>query len=335
MPKTTHLALCFDLSAAGSGAPDEVELIPAGPIVVGRDGRRWIFDAESIEAVLQAFEARNAHLPIDWEHASQHRAPNGEDAPAAAWITRLEIRDGALWGAVEWTDRGRNQVVAREYRYLSPVFDYEKSSSRIVRMVSAGLTNIPNLHLQALNSEGDTPMRSALLIAAIAASLSLKPEATDDDIAAGINAMRKQLDDETLRALNAERTAATPSLDRFVPRADHDALLARAANAEQKLKDRDAADHQAAVKGAIEGALKAGKITPATVDYHTAMCADSAGLERFKAFVGAAAVVAPDGTPEKRPDNQDTALNAEESAVCALLGVSAEDFAKQRALLAA
>lgn len=179
-------------------------------------------------------------------------------------------------------------------------------------------------------------IRSALLVAAMAAALSLKPEATDDDLATGINQLKKKLDDETLRALNAERTAATPSLDRFVPRADHDALLARAANAEKALKDRDAADHKAAVDAAIDGALKAGKITPATVEYHTAMCADSAGLERFKQFVGAAAVIAGDGKPEKKtPGTTGTALNAEERAICEATGVTPEDFAKQRDALAA
>lgn len=338
MRKRTHsVAFCFDLSGTGNGAPTEVELIPAGPEVVGRDGRRWLFDASSAAAVIQAFDARKAQVPIDWEHATQLRAPNGQEAPAAAWITALDVRDGALWGTVDWTERGRNQVEQREYRYLSPVFDFEPATNRIVRFVCAGLSNLPNLHLQALNSEGDdTMIRSAALVAALAAVLSLKPEATDDEIATGLNSMKQRLDDETQRALNAERTAATPSLERFVPRADFDAATTRATNAEQKLKDRDAADHKAAVDAAIDGALKAGKITPATTDYYRASCSDTAGLERFKAFVGSAAVVAPDGKPEKKPDDATaTALNAEEQAICQATGVSPEEFAKQRAALAA
>lgn len=336
MPKRTHLALCLDLTGTGNGAPAEVELIPAGPDVVGRDGRRWLFDETAGAAVLQAFAARNAQLPIDWEHASQHRAPNGEAAPAAAWVTRLDVRDGALWGTVEWTERGRNQVSGREYRYLSPVFDFEPSTGRIVRLVSAGLTNLPNLHLQALNSEGDTMNRSAALVAALAAVLGLKPEVSDDDIAVALNTMKKRFDDETQRALNAERQAATPPLDRFVPRADHDAALARATNAENALKDRDAADFTAQVKTAVDGALKAGKITPASVEYYTASCSDAAGLERFKAFVGAAAVIAPDGNPEKKtPGATDTALNAEERAVCQATGIAPEEFAKHRTALQA
>ena len=38
----------------------------------------------------------------------------------------------------------------------------------------------------------------------------------------------------------------------------------------------------------IEAALGAGKITPATVEYHKASCRQDGGLERFRDFVKAA-----------------------------------------------
>ncbi|WP_226926296.1 MULTISPECIES: phage protease [unclassified Pseudomonas] len=134
-------------------APEWVELIPAGPKVTGRDGRSWVFDQGSAQLVTNAFVGRSIDLPIDWEHATQRRAPQGQDAPAAGWITVLQLRIGTLWGKVSWTPRGRAQVEAREYRYLSPVFDYETESRRIVALVSAGLANKPNLLLTALNNE--------------------------------------------------------------------------------------------------------------------------------------------------------------------------------------
>lgn len=338
MPKMRamhRIALNVDLGAEPGVAPLELELIPAGPEVVGRDGRRWLFDDSAASAVMDAFSSRGIDLPVDFEHATQLRAPNGEAAPAAGWITGLSIRDGALWGAVTWTADAAAQIAQRAYRYISPVFDYSPSTNRIARMVSAGLTNLPNLRLQALNQE--QPMnRSAALVAAIAASFSLAATATDDELATAINTMKKGLDDETLRATNAERNAATPSLERFVPRADHDAALARASNAENALRDRNKADHKASVDAAIDGALKAGKITPASVEYYTATCSDAEGLERFKAFVSGAPVVAPDGEPEKKkPGATSTALNQEERAVCQATGISPEDFIKQRDAAAA
>lgn len=323
-----RLSLCIALNSAGGQAPDAVELIPAGPKVSGRDGRHWLFDGQAERDVLGAFEARGVELPIDWEHATQHRAPNGEDAPAAAWIKFLEIRGGALWGAVGWTPRGGAQVVNQEYRYLSPVFDFDPATGRIARLVSAGLTNTPNLHVQALNSEEASSMkRSTLLAASILSAFGLPEGAEDDAVATAINAMKKDLG--TAQALNSEKA---PALDRYVPRADYDALVTRATNAEQAVKARDTADHAAAVDTEISAALKAGKITPATEGYHRASCSDQAGLKRFQEFVAAAPAVATETAGfDKRPDGKATALNAEQKDACRLLGITEADYAAELA----
>lgn len=130
--------------------PEWIELIPPGPAVVGVDGRRWLNDAP--EKIVTAFAARTRPMVIDWEHASEHRAPVGLDAPAAGWIDRIEVRDGAIFGHVErWTERATAMLRAGEYRYVSPVFNYEKETSRIREVTSAALTNRPNLPLAALN----------------------------------------------------------------------------------------------------------------------------------------------------------------------------------------
>lgn len=142
-------------------APEWIELIPAGPNISGRDGRKWLFDPVGAQLVIRAFTVRAIDLPIDWEHATQHLAPRGEAAPAAGWVSELHIRGGSLWGKIAWTARGKAQVEAREYRYISPVFDYEPGSTRIVALVSAGLTNKPNLQLTALNREQPYQDRTA------------------------------------------------------------------------------------------------------------------------------------------------------------------------------
>ncbi|NCT66372.1 MAG: hypothetical protein GXC76_01880 [Rhodanobacteraceae bacterium] len=151
--------VAFNTDMGASGTPPEwVQLLPAGPQVTGRDGRRWLFDAAASNAVLTTFNARATELPIDWEHASQHRAPNGEEAPAGGWIKELQVRAGALWGRVAWNARAAAQIAAREYRFLSPVFDFDPATGRIGRLVCAGLTNLPNLALAALNQQQDTDM---------------------------------------------------------------------------------------------------------------------------------------------------------------------------------
>lgn len=326
-----RLALNIDLSGYDS-APEFVELIaapdPATQRIVGRDGRAWLFDVAGQNAVQDNFRAGAVDLPIDWEHSTQHLAPKGEPAPAAAWIEAIEVREGgSLWGRVNWTERGAEQVTSKAYRYLSPVFDYEPDTGRIVQFVSAGLTNKPNLFLTALNQEETTMQRSALLAAAIAASLGLKEDATDDAVATALNALKKDKDD-TATALNAQQA---PSLERFVPRGDFDAAVARATNAETALKTRDKADHESAVDTAIKGALAAGKITPATEGYHRAACSDTAGLERFKAFVGTAPAVGGETGLDGKPVPSGataTALNADQREACRLLGMSEADYLK-------
>ena len=141
------------ITAPDPTAPEWIELIPAGPLVVGVDGRQWINDAPD-RIVAKANEARNP-IVVDYEHASELRAPQGLDAPAAGWIDRLEVRGaGSIWGHVEWTAKALQDIVEKAYRFLSPVFTFEKDTARIVELVSAGLTNKPNLPLTALNQRG-------------------------------------------------------------------------------------------------------------------------------------------------------------------------------------
>ena len=320
----TQLALNTDLSATVSDgkAPEWVELIPAGPNVIGRDGRQWLFDEQAGMLVQSSFMGRAIDLPIDWEHATQHRATKGESAPAAGWIKQLELRDGALWGLVDWTPRASEQVISREYRFLSPVFDFDPDTTRIARLVSAGLTNKPNFLLTALNQETmeNTPVK---LSPALLAALGLPETATEEQAIAATTQLKA-----TAQAANAEK----PNLAQFVPRADYDALGVRAVNAEQALATQKKTEHNKEVDAVIAAATQAGKITPATVDYHRAMCQDEAGLARFKEFVTAAPVVAaPSDLGDRQSEHLKTALNAEEQQVAKLMGMSEADFIKGKA----
>ncbi|WP_072450762.1 MULTISPECIES: phage protease [unclassified Pseudomonas] len=322
--KRTLLALNTDLSATitDGQAPEWVELIPPGPNVTGRDGRQWVFDELAASQVQSSFIGRSIDLPIDWEHATQHRAPKGEDAPAAAWIKQVETRDGALWGRVDWTPRGSAQVVSREYRFLSPVFDYDPQTMRIALLVSAGLTNKPNFLLTALNNENPeiTPVK---LSPAFLALLGLPDAATEEQAMSAVTQLKA-----TAQATNTERL----DLARFVPRADFDAMEGRAANAEQQLATHKKAEHDKAVDALLTSATQAGKIVPATVDYYRASCHDEAGLERFKAFVAAAPTVGtPSGLDSRKPESTSTALNAEEKQVASLLGMSDAEFLQGKA----
>lgn len=149
------MVLNFEIVAAAA-APKWIQLLPPGQIITGRDGRTWVNDRPDI--ILASFAAEGKDLPIDWEHSSQIKAPKGEQSPAAGWIKKIEAREGGIWGLVEWTGKGAGSVISREYRFISPVFQHEIESKRILRLVSCGLTNQPNLYLSALNQQ-ELPQR--------------------------------------------------------------------------------------------------------------------------------------------------------------------------------
>ncbi|OOZ41661.1 hypothetical protein BOW53_02995 [Solemya pervernicosa gill symbiont] len=326
---TERVALCFELPTDGS-VPEWVELIPAGPEVIGRDKRAWLNDnPQGVLDYLHALQQEAGRdLPFDWEHATELKAPQGEKAPATGWGKAFEIRDGAIWARVEWTENGRNAIAAKEYRYLSPVLVFEKATRRIVGLSSVGLTNRPNLHLTALNREAnpgsidheETAMKEILK------ALGLSDDATNED---ALNAIEK-INGDLQTALNS--AGAAPSLDKFIPRGDYEAAVERANNAEQQLADRDQAQLDTDIETAINSALEAGKITPATKEYHTAACREEGGLDRFKAFVESAPVVAPDSAlgGKEIPDGSGkaTALNAETQEISEIFGNTAEDLEK-------
>lgn len=122
-------------------APNWTNLLPPGPDLAARDGRRWSYDPAT---VIAAFTANKGPLTVDYEHAQDILAPKGEAAPAAGWIVEMAERDGALWGKVEWTDRAAQQIVSLEYRFASASIRHD-ASGRILRLAGAALVNRPAL----------------------------------------------------------------------------------------------------------------------------------------------------------------------------------------------
>jgi phage I-like protein len=303
--------------------PEWVQLIPAGA-VIGRDGRSW--NNSQPEEIVASFVVLARDLPIDIEHATELKGPRGNPAPAVGWIQELTVRNGEIWGRAEWNEQGKSLVGERAYRYLSPVIVYDRASGRIVGVTSVGLTNQPNLKLPALNqsqsNEGADGPEESIMLKALLAALALPETATEAEALAKITGLKSDL-------ATAANRAENPSLEKFVPRADYDAALARATNAETAINTIKSEQLENDITTAIDAALQEGKITPATADYHRAQCRQEGGLTRFADFCKAAPVIAGDsGLDGKSADGSGKALNAEEKKVCAALGISEEAYLK-------
>ncbi|HXG29324.1 MAG TPA: phage protease [Nevskiales bacterium] len=308
---------------AQGAVPTFVQVIPppgADGIVRGADGRSWRMpDPAKVAANF------DKPIPIDINHAQELVAPKGGDAPATGWIEELIAQNGGVWAKVRWTEKGAELVKSLAYRYLSPVFTYLKGTGEIVRITSAALVNQPNFNL-ALNSahpsqetEDMNPILKALL-----QMLNLKDDATEEQ---AVNAL-KSLQSELATARNS---AEHPSLDKFVPRADYNQAVERATNAEQQLQTMKDAQRDAEIETVVGDALKAGKITPATKDYYTAMCRKEGGLEEFKKFVAAAPVIGSDTDLDRKREDKAKALNGAAADIAAAFGNSPEDLHKYAA----
>jgi phage I-like protein len=306
---------------ADGAAPEWIELLPPGRDVQGVDGRAWKNDQP--QALVAEFNRVGRPLPLDQDHASDLAASEGRPAPAAGWIEELEVReDGSVWGRVAWTPRGVELVRNREYRYISPAFFYDKASTRILRMVSAALTNQPNLRMTALNRAAN-PIEDPAMNKELLKALGLIETATEADVLAAVNALKGDL-------ATARNSAAVPSLDKFVPRADYDKELTRANNAETSLKERTAKALDGEIEAEIKAALAAKKITPATAEYHKAQCRQEGGLARFRDFVKAAPVIAEDSRlgDQDPAKGKNSGLTPDQLAVCAAMNLKPEEYAK-------
>lgn len=314
----------------GGNVPEWIEVLPAGPQISGRDGRNWLLDDPL--AVIA-----NSELPlhVDYEHASEVRAPKGEEAPAAGWIDKLEVRDGRIWAHVDWTPRASAMIAEREYRFISPTFWFDSNTGRIVGLVSVALTNRPNLTMTALNARDDehqepknqeTKMDKEQL-KALCKKLGLQEEASATAILSAVDTL---IDDKT-KATNA---AQTPPLEKFVPRADYDKIKGDLDTANNAIKAATEAKRETEITSAVDEAVKAGKVTPASRDYYLAQCRKDGGLEEFKTFVAAAPVltgVSDLDTRRASNTSGDRQLTDAEKAVCAAMGLTEEAFKKAAA----
>jgi phage I-like protein len=211
-------------------------------------------------------------------------------------------------------------IADREYRFISPVFTYRRDNGEIVALISAGLTNQPNLDMTALNRRDEFRTGASMNLKALCQALNLNEEASPEAVLAAVNALIKRADN--------------PPLEKFVPRTDYDAAVKKAADAEATLNQIKASARETEITELVEGAIKAGKITPATKDFYLATCRAEGGIAAFKKFLEAAPVlsVKVDSGLDKKgdPGAAKGALSEQEKAVCQNLGVTEEDYLKAR-----
>ena len=207
----TGLAIALSLSddTGQDKAAGRIQLFPAGTFAA-RDGRpgnlrgvnatSWRLTAQDAEAVIAHWQRTATPLVVDYEHQTQLAAQNGQPAPAAGWITSLEWEEGrGLFAGVDWTDKARAHIRAGEYRYISPVFAFDRQSGAVLRLICAALTNHPALDGMDAASATFTPYEEPPM-KQILAALGL-PETADEAAAlAALTTLRQERDSAKAQA---------------------------------------------------------------------------------------------------------------------------------------
>ena len=249
-------------------APDWVMLIPAGRIETN-DGR-W-FDNSDADTVVRTFKDGGLHLPFDFEHSSETKRKEGDFTPAAGWIVDLANRAGSIWARVEWNDRGRNAIEAREVKYVSPAFSHHPETMKVIKLSSAALTLMPAIsELPALASKQG---RGTIAVDRIAlcGALGIPDISTETDVHSAVAKL----------SAKGSRLSATE----FVPRKQYDALLARCSKAETAMDAKIEGTLKQDTEALINEGTRAGKIPPAAKPMYMRLCATREGLEETKALL--------------------------------------------------
>ena len=150
-------SLAVQLPADTKGLPSgfNIQLFPEGRFAAsdGRPGnlpgcaaQTWIMDATIAPDIILDVDTRETRPMVDYEHQSIRSRENGQPAPAAGWIQSLAyFPSRGLFAKVEWTERARQLIKSGEYRYISPLFEFDNTTGAVLRFINAALTNTPAL----------------------------------------------------------------------------------------------------------------------------------------------------------------------------------------------
>lgn len=353
------------LAAAITNASTEIQLLPAGSFA-GVDGRptdveggKWVINTALASVLVAQVDAATTPLVIDYEHQTLRTAVNGQPAPASGWFSKVEWREGVGLYAVgvEWTETAAAMIAAGEYRFISPVFTYNKRGE-VCQLLHAALTNTPALdgmdavmlaaasRLAILSTTETTKVdeeQLAMLLANLRWLLNLPETSTPeevcaeltkiiDSVSAGQGTAAASVGLMTMLTQNADQIASL-SANAYDP-SKHIALTAF-----NELQTRYAALSQSSstqeLEGLVTAALSDGRLLPTQEAW--ANDYGKKDLAGFKGWLDKAPKIAAlnqtqtkDFIPPKPENKVNTAsMTAEQLAICSAFGHDPAEIAQQ------
>jgi len=328
-----QIAACTTrLRKAGS----EIQLFPAG-VFRARDGRPhgikgWRTDADIARRIVALATQRETPFVVDYEHQTLSAPDSGNPAPAAAWFQNLEWREGdGLYAVdVEWTAKAAAMIEGDEYRYLSPVFKFDKSGA-VTELLMAAVTNNPAIdgiadvaaarYLHHPHEEA-TPVDEELL-----KMLGLEADATPEQIRAAIQALMEKANkaDKAEADVAALRTQIEkPDPEKFVPVSAMSELQTQVAALSTQIQTGE-------VDQLVKEGLDDGRLVKSMEGWARDLgTKDVAALRSYLDNAQPIAALSRQQTDGKKPPEGDNHLTDEELAVCRAMNQTPEEFLKAK-----
>lgn len=289
---------------------DSFQVLPAGSFRAadGRPQNLKGWELINPDALLTKLAQRKNDVLIDYEHQILNAVTNGQPAPAAGWVkpNGFEWRpEHGLFARPQWTARASQMIADGEYRFISPVFRFSPTSGEITDLLHIGLTNDPAIDgmqgvaAAASRMNGDPiPMNPELL-----KLLKLPENATEED---------------AIAALKTQQQSATQGADASAAAIAELASMMKQFVQQQTLNERE--NLIAANNKKFTGAMKE--------------WAKTAPIEALRAYINSAPdidALSKSQTDGKEPENgKDTTLTADEIALCKQMGLTHEEYLKER-----
>lgn len=135
-------ALPLPAFAPGEPLPKEFCIFHAG--INASSKGPCLFDAEAAKLVMDRFALEGVDCMIDLQHESFADLPLRSDMNDARGWFKLEVRNGELWAVdVSWTPDGERRLRERTQRYMSPAFDMDEATGRVVGLWNVALVAMP------------------------------------------------------------------------------------------------------------------------------------------------------------------------------------------------
>lgn len=218
----------------------QIEVTGEHPAMLGDELVIQVIDDTAVRDMVAEWE-KDMQVPhfdgllVDADHLSHDPKQSTE---AKAWAVDLEIRNGELWGLLDWTDTGAEAVRGKRWKYFSTEYaagdltDLGTGPDGVRRvrprkLAGLALTNRPNNRggRPITNRKGDespeqnpTQKAKAKPMNSIAEKLGLPAEATEEEITAAIVALQEraakadkmevEAEAETILNRNAKRFSA-------------------------------------------------------------------------------------------------------------------------------